>query len=606
MAQAPWEILNISPDASSSEIKRAYSKLAKQSNPEDDPEAFQKIHDAYKNMITISRLREENKNVVVVQPDGKRILLEPINSDKKDDSDNKPQNTDSESNQVDDDSITAVEVDNIESNNIEADNAEAHEEDTSSFDFSFIQSEDFIETGLDPYAYFNNLCAQIKSKNPGLPFTDEEIIDIALKYLSYINSDSGFSKSKLIWEQYKHNKLVVDAFTLPQFQDEANKHKLSYKDANSICMCVGGKSRAVFDKDKNSYSVSLDFTSKYYIDTFMTRAHRVDNTSSKKNVENESEEQTEPSKKAIDLPKTYFNKILNDRKLNDFRYDCPDMYTPFEFASQTALLIEAAIDYLNYIVTNTDFCNEEVYYQEFGNNKIIRYLNKYDALIGKINARGFADEIVNLIAAGIGGNIKVVKSYNIVNKIVSVIIRLNCNEVPERKPKTIKPKIRTIRTDFDDKVFELLNEAEESKRSDILTNSVLKYINKLVNMNVPINGAEWNDFFNDKYVREVYDMQKFRDTLSQQHFDYNVALRLSVFYNHCGTVHSNNPFRLKNKTYSPRFSKSQNKCECYIGYKNITVNNPDYLKKKKRLNLITTILFIITLILLAISVLLNF
>ncbi len=594
MGQAPWEILNISPDASASEIKKAYSRLAKQSNPEDDPEAFQKIHDAYKNMISISHLREENKTVVVVQPDGKRILLNPINSDKNDDNGSNEASTDN--------NIIEIENNNVEENKIETDNTEVHEEETSSFDFSFIQSEEFIESGLDPYAYFNNLCAQVKSKNPGLPFTDEEIIDIALKYLSYINSDSGFSKSKLIWEQYKHNKLVVDAFTLPQFQAEVNRHKLSYKDANSICMCVGGKSRTVFDKDKNSYSVNLDFTSKYYIDTFMTRAHRTDNIPSKKNVENKREETTESTEKSSDLPEVYFKKILEDKELNDFRYDSPDMYDPFEFASKTALLIEAAIDYLNYIVSTACFSNDSIYYHEFGKNKIISYLNKYDALIGKINTRGYSDDIVNLIADGIGGNIKVVQSYNLANKLVSVIVRFNANAVPERKPKPEKPKIRTIRTDFDDKVFESVKEAEEDKRSDILINSVLKYIDKLVDMKAPISGAEWNDFFDDKYVREVFNIPGFRVILSKRHFDFHTAMRLSLFYDHCGKVRSDNPLKFKNKTYSPRFSKSKDKCECYVGYK----YNPVYVNKNNKLKLVTTLLFITSFILLAISVFLNF
>ena len=43
-----WEILGIEPTDDKTAIKRAYTKLAHNTNPEDDPEGYAKLHDAYR------------------------------------------------------------------------------------------------------------------------------------------------------------------------------------------------------------------------------------------------------------------------------------------------------------------------------------------------------------------------------------------------------------------------------------------------------------------------------------------------------------------------------------------------------------------------------
>ena len=47
-----WNILGIEPTKDIREIKRAYARLAKQYNPEEHPEEFKRIFDAYKSVIT--------------------------------------------------------------------------------------------------------------------------------------------------------------------------------------------------------------------------------------------------------------------------------------------------------------------------------------------------------------------------------------------------------------------------------------------------------------------------------------------------------------------------------------------------------------------------
>lgn len=51
----PWKILGIEPTRDVKEIKRAYSSLAKKTNPEDDPDGFRELHDAYKAALALSK-----------------------------------------------------------------------------------------------------------------------------------------------------------------------------------------------------------------------------------------------------------------------------------------------------------------------------------------------------------------------------------------------------------------------------------------------------------------------------------------------------------------------------------------------------------------------
>ena len=42
-----WEILALQPGAEERDIKRRYAQLVKNCRPEDDPAAWQQLHDAY-------------------------------------------------------------------------------------------------------------------------------------------------------------------------------------------------------------------------------------------------------------------------------------------------------------------------------------------------------------------------------------------------------------------------------------------------------------------------------------------------------------------------------------------------------------------------------
>lgn len=61
-----WEILGIEPTTDIREIKRAYARLAKQYNPEEHPEEFKRIFDAYKCASAMARLVNEHRTDQIV------------------------------------------------------------------------------------------------------------------------------------------------------------------------------------------------------------------------------------------------------------------------------------------------------------------------------------------------------------------------------------------------------------------------------------------------------------------------------------------------------------------------------------------------------------
>lgn len=55
----PWDILQIEPTAEARAIKRAYAKQLKQNRPDEKPQAFQQLHDAYKQALAWAEQQQE-------------------------------------------------------------------------------------------------------------------------------------------------------------------------------------------------------------------------------------------------------------------------------------------------------------------------------------------------------------------------------------------------------------------------------------------------------------------------------------------------------------------------------------------------------------------
>lgn len=59
-----YKILGLVPGASKEEIKEAYARLSKEFHPEEYPEEFQQIHEAYRLLSRGSRGGKRNENVI--------------------------------------------------------------------------------------------------------------------------------------------------------------------------------------------------------------------------------------------------------------------------------------------------------------------------------------------------------------------------------------------------------------------------------------------------------------------------------------------------------------------------------------------------------------
>ena len=58
-----YQILKLEPGSSTDEIKEAYSQLSKQFHPEEYPEEFQRIHDAYRTLTRRNRRARNTENI---------------------------------------------------------------------------------------------------------------------------------------------------------------------------------------------------------------------------------------------------------------------------------------------------------------------------------------------------------------------------------------------------------------------------------------------------------------------------------------------------------------------------------------------------------------
>ncbi len=86
-----WEILGISPTDDIREIKSAYARKAKEFNPEEHPEKFKRVHDAYKNACAYAKRRQSGQETIIIpkpsEPEKKHNdLFEDISSVRKADS----------------------------------------------------------------------------------------------------------------------------------------------------------------------------------------------------------------------------------------------------------------------------------------------------------------------------------------------------------------------------------------------------------------------------------------------------------------------------------------------------------------------------------------
>lgn len=553
-SKTPWEILNVTSEATLAQIKEAYSKLAKENNPEDNPEEFRKIHDAYKFASSIAKLKAKGKTVVVVNPDGTKTTIE---AEKSNQNTENSTNNQEDSSQVEDsmssfdfDAVNELDISEpIEEESDAKNNSMAKDlgddfklsdfsSDENGFDFSEVNSDEYTDKGMDPLDFFGKTCYELSLKHPGKPFTDEEIVLIAIKYLRYINSDESFKHNRLIWEQYKHNQLIVDAFTLPIFEDEVNKMGLRYNEAKSLCMCVGGKSKPVFDSTTNTYQVNLDFTSQYYIDTYMSRIHRnvnnpadntepVPNDSKKNDINTDVNEVIEEKEAVKKIPEEFFKDLLEERELKNFDPNMKEQ--DFVFANKVASLLDSVIDYLEYISRNDEFKDNYNCYIDFVNNDLVKYVRRYASFLGKINNRALPEEALKLLAQALGSDFEVGTIPNAPTNRVYIYKKPPVREDADYKR---NPNPLALHEEFLHQI-QMAKEKSTGTFSDevkLQIQIVMHYIFIMNRDEIYKRPIAWKQFTNDMIVKETFMMQKFREDIVKIPLHGDFAKMLAEFY----------------------------------------------------------------------------
>ncbi len=72
--QEIWEVLGIAPTTNKREVKKAYAEAVKHCHPEEEPEAFQKLYEAYQAALNICVL-DSKRQPVLQQEDTSKLQI---------------------------------------------------------------------------------------------------------------------------------------------------------------------------------------------------------------------------------------------------------------------------------------------------------------------------------------------------------------------------------------------------------------------------------------------------------------------------------------------------------------------------------------------------
>ncbi len=227
-----WNILGIEPTCDIKSIKKAYAELAKQNNPEEVPEKFEQIHNAYKQAIEYARSHKDDKKTV-----------------------------------DDDDLKTDVIITKSEVKNLYTVNAGTLEEvfcdimrgkmiflrnskKSDAFDFNSV---DVIRKKANRYGDINEIYNQMSSD--------------VIKALEQIADDYDINSSMYIWNSFLNNPSVIKVLSDPANYNKIDavvrKKHFTYKVASELCDKIGGKSRVVINTEFKDYDICyVDITGK--------------------------------------------------------------------------------------------------------------------------------------------------------------------------------------------------------------------------------------------------------------------------------------------------------------------------------------------------------
>ncbi len=211
-----WDILGIQPTRDIKEIKKAYAILAKKNNPEEHPEEFRRIHDAYKSAIAFAKSPVITPAVVVQTGDNEDARAPEYDEEFQGLPEQKP----------------------------------SEPQENEEFDFSLIEG---------------------VNEKPLRIVTHEDMIKASLLKMEVILKDPTFRNSAYVWENYFKDTYTHSIVNDEQFRAKADeligKTKFNASAAQTLVLGFGGRSKTHFDH--NTAYAYFDMTGRrsrnYYI-----------------------------------------------------------------------------------------------------------------------------------------------------------------------------------------------------------------------------------------------------------------------------------------------------------------------------------------------------
>ncbi len=212
-----WDVLGIHPTNNTDEIKKAYSKLAKQFNPEEYPDEFSRIHDAFKEAMKFARCR----NNAVVLPD-------------------RPQN--------DSDQKLSIK-ENIRSENKSTEKPE----------YIFCFNDIFNENKEDKniFSFVDDICSSAKVSENKKNVKAEDVLDEMRKIIK----DADLYNSIYVWKSLFSNKEVKKILQDPQYFKSVDsvieRVRFNKQVADELKESFGNGAKIVYNYEYDVYYVDL-------------------------------------------------------------------------------------------------------------------------------------------------------------------------------------------------------------------------------------------------------------------------------------------------------------------------------------------------------------
>ncbi len=191
-----WDILGIQPTRDIKEIKKAYAVLAKKNNPEEHPDEFRRIHDAYKSAIAFAKSPVITPAVVVQTGESEDARAPEY-----------------------DETFTGL-----------PEQKPSESEENAEYDFSQVES---------------------INEKPLRIVTHEDMVKAALMKIEVILKDPTFRNSAYVWENYFRDTYTHSVVNDQGFRAKADeligKTKFNASAAEALVLGFGGRSKTHFD-----------------------------------------------------------------------------------------------------------------------------------------------------------------------------------------------------------------------------------------------------------------------------------------------------------------------------------------------------------------------